>query len=281
MASSFPWQLYLFSLVNLVGLYGLFGDFCMLLTGSGEVCNSAEKVTSLYMSVCLVYVSVLFFVLTFLNHGNTPKLKRLAMYGANCAVAMFAGVIMTGSTRLGGFERSWYHLGDMVTFFALSIVLLLAAEGDSPAAVSSSPFTGLGINPKTLVLLAGLGTLSKLFLISDYIPLSYILEDESEVTDLARLFWNLVVVLMFEILLAITFALKYGDDMDLEGVTYAFILMTLIAWVYMIPILGFLRGELVKQGLFSVVVFIVICVVAIIGGRKQQRGYASVASVAT
>jgi hypothetical protein len=282
MNSPCPWQLYLFALVNLGGgisILGLLWDPCSLLTGDSP-CNSAERVTSVFWSVGFLYVGVLFYILTYLNKENAPKLKRLNMFAANCTAALFAGTIFTGSIRLGGFERSLFHIGDMLFIFALFVILVSAMDDVSPVAASTSPLTGLGVNPKSLLLLVAIACLIKLFACTDLLSYSYFLKDPDEFTDLARLFWNWTALQIFEILVAVLFALAYGDSKDQEAVTLAIVGMMIVSIAAMLPVLGYLKDGLLLQGCISAAIFIALSVVAVVGGRKQQRnGYEPVASM--
>jgi hypothetical protein len=274
-----PWQLYLFSFIHLLVFFLIFFDTCSLLTGSDEKCNTAEHLAALSMSIAFTYVGVFFGLLTFLNKQNAAKLKRLAMFATDCSAALFAAVIMVGSTKMGGIERSSFHIADMVTVFVLFLIMHGATHGDSPANPSHNIKEDLGFNPKGLILLVLILVTIKLFVLSDFMTFSFILGDPDAGTDLSRVFMGLTVVVMFEILLGTAFTLYYGDAKDQEAITIALASMIVVTALYMIPVWGHLRTGLMISGIVSLVVFIALCITAVVLGRKHQRaGYEEVSA---
>jgi hypothetical protein len=286
--TSCPWQLYLFAFTNLalaipmmsVGIFG--GGLCRLMF-IGESCDEVERVYSLYVGICALYVFALFYILTFGNKGKAPELKRLAMFATNCTVASFSGVICIGSTAMGGVERQALHIADMIWFFALFMVLVAAMADDSPVAGSRSPLVGLKfINPKALVLLIGIAVLIKMFVLTDFMDLFTFLnfDDDSVVTDLARALESLIAILLFEILFAAVFAVAYGNDKDQENFIYVVLGMTIIGGLSIIPIAEYFRSGLVKQAFVPAVVFFALCIFSLVQSRKDQRdGYETISTV--
>lgn len=266
-----PWQIYLFGLTNLCGILFPFFDVCSFFSGK-ESCNSTEHFMTFMMGYCITYLGVLLLVLTWMNHGDTPKTKRLAMIATNCAAVMFAAIVMTGSSKLNGFEIWWLHWGDMIWFLLMYIFLAGATADDSPVVgVSESPWSGMGVNCKTLLLLFVIATLLKLFAWTDIVNFSWLLRNPDEMSELALCCWHIGSAAMFEILLVFWFALVYGNEKDHEGVVFSIVGLTIVGIFYMIPVFGaYKEGLLMAKGLPSVIVLIVISIIAVIVGRRQR-----------
>jgi hypothetical protein len=284
-----PWQLYLFSTLHLCGIFALFFDVCSFLTGSGQACTSVEHITALMLGLTFVWVGVFFAVLTYRCHVHedaSSKLKRLAMLATDCSAALFAGVVMTGSTKFGGFERGSFHLLDMLFFFALYLVMQSETHSDGVLPAKSTPLkTGLAFfNCKALLLVLLVVMTLKIFFMSDMMSVDYLFEesdDEKHVTTaLARFFWDWSIIILFEAVLATAFVLYYGDFYDQEAVVMAMAAMEVVSFCYTIPIWSDVRADLLMTSLISMLVFIALCVVVIYVGRKQQQrsGYEPVVS---
>ena len=152
-----PWELYLFAFAHLGGAIVMyFVDSCRLLTSTS--CTDAEKIFESLAVLSLLYVGVIvrlmvfevytfdniacialkltfrfdvcqigsyqFTVLTFHNKSSAAKVTRLSNIALNGAVALLASVVFAGNSSFdGGIERSWMHMGDMLTAIILVGVL--------------------------------------------------------------------------------------------------------------------------------------------------------------
>jgi hypothetical protein len=131
------------------------------------------------LGLTFVWVGVFFGVLTYRCHqqdDGSSKLKRLAMLATDCSAALFAGVVMTGSTKFGGFERGSFHLLDMLFFFALYLVMQSETHGcDAAPPAKSTPLkTGLTFfNCKALLIVILVLMTLKIFFMSDVSLLIY------------------------------------------------------------------------------------------------------------
>ena len=292
MTTTVPWQLYVFSLLNLVvGIVCFFTSTftCNLIFGTKQC--SAEGVTTVLFplfSFCMTYIGALFTVLTALNHKRNEheKLKRLAFIALNCTVAMLVALIMTGPKHLGGVEKGWAHLGDMFTIFALLIIVSTAVVDDHDVAgvVSfSNLFQGLGVNPKTLLWLALVGGTVKLFLVSDFMSYHYILTDDADgsSSELSRVMWNWMVVFILQVLFVLFFAIGYGDYKDQESTVITIAVLSLFYGLFtLIGHKNTMKPSLFRQTIISLVVWIVLAIAAVVGGRRQQgrAGYETVST---
>jgi hypothetical protein len=253
-----------------LAMESLVADPCKLLTGTDNECNSTERVLSTCMAGGFLYVGVLFSVLTHLNRANAPKLKALSIFVATCVIMSLTGVIMTGSSRLGGFERDIFHICDMIFFFALFVVLVMAIGDDAPFAKRQSPLVGLGVNSKSVVLLGVIAILVELFIITDMLPYSYFLEDPVIDTDLARVMWGWQAISTFEILLGSVFALAYGDAKDQDAVALTFVGMTIVGLASIVPISHKIKADFLEHSFTRDAIVVGICVVGLTGGRLTK-----------
>ena len=285
MTMNAPWQLYIFCAVQLVGsfaMYGIVFDPCQLLSGKATCKSGAETYTARAMAIGFLYVGVFFLTLTFNNRTNAPKLKRLASMALNSAVAMLVGVMFTGSQRMGGVERHVFHLLDMIFMLLLLVVLMTAVMTDSEMEGIKTPFSNLGVNPKSFVLLVLVSVSLKLLVLNDFVsPSSFLVESDSE-THLSRTLWTWLSVCILEILFALWFALAYGDEQDYESITIATALMMIVSVLSVIPISNELVNGMMRATYIGVGVALAVAIVALVGGRRsnrQQQGYQTVSGV--
>ena len=102
--TSCPWELYLFAFCHIGGAIVLYlFDSCHLLTSTS--CTDAEKVFESFASLSMLYVGVIFTVLTYHNKTSAAKITRLSNFALNGAVAMLCAVIFAGNDAYGGVER--------------------------------------------------------------------------------------------------------------------------------------------------------------------------------
>lgn len=280
---SIPWQLYLFCVIHLIGSFAMYGfvwDPCQLLTNKGACHEGAEAYAARGMAIAFLYVGVFFLTLTILNRDSVPHHKRLANMATYSAVALLVGVMFTGSTSLGGFERSLFHFLDMITMVVLLCILASTNAVDSEMAEYKSPLTGLGVNPKTFVLLVTIATAVKFFVLSDAVNLSSFMADPTSATHLSNILGTWINVGMVEVLFALAFTLLFGTDQDYEAITIATALMMIVSLVSIIPLSNILMDGTMRSAYISLAVGIAIALVALIGGRKnRQQGYETVSNV--
>jgi len=283
-SSPFPWQLYLFALLNVAGgIVCCFNSVCDW--AFGKCSAEVEYVMLRGVAVSMLFVGVLFLVLTYINHvtdRNAAKLKRLAMVATQCTVALFVAVIMIGPRHLDGVEKGWAHLGDMITMAVLLVIMWTAIADDKEVAGvrGSDLYAGLGVNPKTLLWLFLVWAVVKLFLLSDFMSYTYMLNDIDAKSELARVLWNLMAVFVLMSVLIFFFAIAYGDYRDQEWTVIASVIIGIVA--------GFAftgsewRRGLLWQWVITASVLVVVSIVAIVWGRRSRRtsgGYTEVGDV--
>jgi hypothetical protein len=153
-------------------------------------------------------------------------------------------------------------------------------HSDAPAAKSTPLKNGFGFNCKALILLLLVIMTLKLFVMSDMMTVDYLLEESMTTTPLSRYFWDLSIIILFELLLATAFVLYYGDFYDQEAFIITVVALEVVCFLYSIPIWGMVRASLLPQALISMLVAIAVCVITIYVGRKQQQrsGYEQVST---
>lgn len=120
-----PWQLYTFSLVHiLAGLCMYVFDACRLVSQDGVSCIESEIVMSCIVGFSMLYVGVLWGIITYQNKHDNGKITRLSNMGINGATALLVSVIFAGNASYGGLENSWMHIGDMLTMIILLGILV-------------------------------------------------------------------------------------------------------------------------------------------------------------
>jgi hypothetical protein len=130
------------------------------------------------------------------------------------------------------------------------------------------------------VLLVTISVAVKLIVLNDFVSLSSFLKESDSETHLSQVLWSWLSVSMLEILFAVWFALAYGDEQDCESITIATALMMIVSVVSIIPISSELVNGMMRATYIGVGVGLVVAIVAIVGGRRnQQRGYETVSNV--
>ena len=148
-----PWQLYLFAFIHVGGGLAMYLlDSCKLLTSTS--CSGSEQVFETMIALSFLYVGVIFTVLTYHNKESVGKVTRLSNTALNGAIALLVGVIFTGNASYGGIERSWMHIGDMLTMIILVFVLWVRVSKTDVQWEQKNPINDdLGINCKTLLII--------------------------------------------------------------------------------------------------------------------------------
>eukprot|EP00581_Thalassiosira_minuscula_P000857 CAMPEP_0183743364 /NCGR_PEP_ID=MMETSP0737-20130205/65179_1 /TAXON_ID=385413 /ORGANISM="Thalassiosira miniscula, Strain CCMP1093" /LENGTH=557 /DNA_ID=CAMNT_0025978983 /DNA_START=116 /DNA_END=1790 /DNA_ORIENTATION=- len=119
-----PWELYLFAFIHLgAGIFMYLFDACLLTATSS--CTDTERVIEKMGILCLLYVGVMFTILTYHNKNEPGKITTLSNFSAYGATALLVSVVFFGNASLGGIERSWMHMGDVLTMIILLAVLTL------------------------------------------------------------------------------------------------------------------------------------------------------------
>lgn len=270
------WQLYTFSVSHILfglSFSGIFFDPCIFITDSA--CKEgAEVVTTRMASVGLLYVGAYFFILTYINYNKAPKLKRLSNMGLSCSVALLASIVFFGPRSQGGFERSSLYFFDLLIGMAL-IAIMGSAIGSSEMAERKSPFTDLGLNPKTFILLLAIIIIFKFIALSEFVSPSTFLADSDSVTSLSHFFWQWMVLILLTIFFPINFALMYGDEKDQEAITWTTVLMMVLSILFVMPLWNDFKDGYVTMGFVSFAVFFILALVAIFTG-KRRGGYETV-----
>ncbi|KAL7531559.1 hypothetical protein ACHAXR_004112, partial [Thalassiosira sp. AJA248-18] len=223
-------------------------------------------------------------VLTYHNKHTAAKITRLSNIALNCAMALLVSVIFAGNASLGGIERSLMHMGDMLTMIILVSILSARVAKDAEWAQTNPIDEGMGVNCKTLLLLFLILTAIKFVAYTDFIDPMKILADGSEMTDFAMWMWQFTAVLILEVFLAVIYAVLFDDDAGHELLVITIIVMSVVAaglfhsvQKYMSSWMGLNSNVLwIRLG-----VLILICIVAIVGGRRgssHRTGYQNVGS---
>jgi hypothetical protein len=251
------WQLYTFSAVNILfalSAYGIFFDSCQLI--KGESCKpGAEIYMTRMVSIGLLYIGVFFLVLTHINKTNAPKLGRLASMAMKCCVALLVSVIFFGPRSRGGVENSTLQCLDLIGCFVLIAIMASALINNTNMANSNSPFTGLGMNPKTFNLLITILMFINFIGLSEFVDISTMLADPASTTAFSHVMYQFLMVVLVMILLPLIFTLVYGDEKDNEIIMGALVVMVLVQTVSIIPIAdtmkeGSMTSEYISVGVF-------------------------------
>ena len=277
-----PWQLYTFAFLHaIVGILMYFVDTCRLLSQTSTPCTESEFVMARFMALSMLYIGVLFTVLTYHNKRSPAKITTLSNMALNGAVAVLVSTIFIGNASYyGGFERSWMHIGDVITFLVLVAILLARVSESNAEWARKNPLgDGLGVNCKSLLFLCVLLTTIKLLAYTDFIDPKNLLADGFKMTHFASWMWKFLAVLIFEALLAFCFALFFEDEAGQELVVSTVIVMTLIAAGSLVSVLKYMSDWRGMNGTglwIRLVVMIGVCLVAIVGGRlggTRRAGY--------
>lgn len=277
-----PWQLYTFAVMHILGglCMHLWNDFCSYIFPN-EIgsCVESEVVMGRLAAICLVYVGVIFTVLTFHNKDSPSKLDRLSAFAMNGSVALLAAVILAGNEAHGGLERSWMHIGDLLFMFLLVGIFAARVSRDDFSPEKKNPIgEGHGINCKSLLLVFTMMVFLMILMLSDIIHPEFMLADGLEMTKLSHYLLGLVLVLVLEILLGLTFSLLFDDYASHE-----FMIMT-IAVMEVVSVVSILDSTKYMNAFFTgiwkwIAVSIVfgVCAVVVIWGRRcSSRRYQAV-----
>mmetsp|Transcript_25475 Transcript_25475/g.55659 ORF Transcript_25475/g.55659 Transcript_25475/m.55659 type:complete len:300 (+) Transcript_25475:985-1884(+) len=284
-STSCPWQLYTFAFVHLLaGIFMYTFDVCKsVFPKNNQACVGSEIVMQRMAALSLLYVGVIFSVLTYHNKGSPSKITRLSSLALNGAVAVLVGVIFAGNNAFGGFERSWMHVGDMLAFFiVVGILSSRVCQQDAGWANKIPIRDGLGINCKSLLVLFVIMCTVKILALTDFVDPSMILADGLKLTKLAHYMWNFVAVLVLEVLFGLFFSLAFDDDASHELMIGTIVFMTLVSVASIFGIQDYMsdmygmngKGIWIKLG-----IVVGLCVVGIVGGRisgRRNTGYQGV-----
>ena len=254
-------------------------DACHLLfpTKQGS-CGESEQVMARLLAICLLYVAVLYSILTYHNKRFDDMITRLSNFALHSAVALLCSVIYAGNVNHGGLERGWMHWGDMLTMLLLVGILLARVSEDGVLwanKTSSGVLGGMGVNCKTLLLLFLVVTFLKVFALTEIEPEGLVLAEGVSMTKLATYMWNFVAVTVLEIAFALVFALLYDDGTCHELMVLAIAFMTLVAIGSLYPETKHMGGWYdfssntiwIKLG-----IVLGICATAVVGGRLTGAG---------
>jgi hypothetical protein len=111
-----PWQLYLFSFMHLLGGIAMYlMDVSKVLTGEGAPSTETEELMQRLAALSMLYVGVLFTAMTYHNKRTAANITTLSNVAFGGSTAFLASCVFTGNASLGGLEKSWMHIGDMLT----------------------------------------------------------------------------------------------------------------------------------------------------------------------
>lgn len=279
--TSCPWELYLFALVNIIGALAMYlMDACQLLTATA--CTDTEKVTVRFAAMCMLYVGVVYTVLTYHSKHSADKVTRLSNFALNCSVALLVSCVFAGNASLGGIERSWMHIGDVLSMIILVCILSArVAKTGAEWAQTNNFQEELGVNCKTLLLFFIVLTAIKFLAYTDFIDPMKLLAD-GEMTAVAQWMWNFVAVSILELLLAMFYSVLFDDNAGQELLVVTIVVMSLIAAGSIVSVQQYMSTWM---GLNSnaiwirVGVLIAVCLIAIAGGRRgssDRTGYSAV-----
>jgi hypothetical protein len=119
-----PWQLYLFSFYHLVpGLLMYFMDVSKFMTLAGTPSTQTELLMQRLLALSMLYVGALFTAITYHNKRSPAKITTFSNIALSCATAFLASCVFTGNASLGGIEKSWMHIGDMLAMAIIVAIL--------------------------------------------------------------------------------------------------------------------------------------------------------------
>lgn len=283
-SASCPWQLHTFTLMHLIGGIAMcFLNVCGLVfpTSLGS-CSGSEVVMGRMVALCLLYVGVIFGVLTYHVKASTEKLTRLSNMALNGATALLVSVIFAGNEAHHGLETSWMHMGDMLAMLVLvGILAARVSESDAVWANKNPLSEGHGVNCKSLLTLFTAMTLVKILVFSDFWDPNFLLADDVEMTRLAQYLWNLATVLLLEIFLGLFFSLLFDDKASHELMVFTVALLVAIIVPSFLGVSEHL-SETYQMGSTSMWIMVSValglCAIAIVGGRmgRTRDGYETV-----
>ncbi|KAL3790937.1 hypothetical protein HJC23_004919 [Cyclotella cryptica] len=278
-----PWQLYLFSFLHLfAGLFMYFIDVSKFMTLAGTPSTETESLMQRVLALSMLYVGVLFTAITYHNKRSAANITTFSNVALSCATAFLASCVFTGNASLGGIEKSWMHIGDMLTMAILVAILFCrVTQQGAEWAEKKAIGEGLGINCKTLLLFFLPITILKFFAYTDFIDPKIILADGLEMTELAHWMWTLVAVLIFECAMALSYTVFFDDSEGHEVVVATMAAMTLLAGCSVYSVQGYMSSWMGMNGSglwIKIAVMIGVCIAAVVGGRMggHRAGYSNV-----
>jgi hypothetical protein len=280
--TSCPWELYLFAFVHIAAAICMYiFDSCRLLTSTP--CNDAEHVFENVVALSLLYVGVIFTVLTYHNKQSADKISRLSNVALNGATALLVSVVFIGNSSFGGIERSWMHIADVLTMMILVAVLVeRVSKPGAEWAQKNDLWEGMGINCKTLLLLFMALTAIKFVAYCDFIDPLKLLKDGSDMSDWCYWTWKFTAVLIFEVFLAFMYAVLFDDTAGQELLVIAVVVMSVVAAVTIYSVQEHMSTWMGLNGSglwIRLGIFVLVCLVAIAGGRRgdsDRSGYQTV-----
>ena len=99
-----------------------FTDVSTFLT-LGKKSTEAEEMMQRIAALSMLYVGVLFTAMTYHNKHSAANITTLSNVGFSCSTAFLASCVFTGNASHGGLERSWMHIGDMLTVSVIACLL--------------------------------------------------------------------------------------------------------------------------------------------------------------
>ena len=88
-----------------------------------DTSTQAEELMQRLMALSMLYVGVLFATITYHGKQSQAKITTLSNVALSCATAFLASCVFTGNASHGGLEKSWMHIGDMLTMSIIIAVL--------------------------------------------------------------------------------------------------------------------------------------------------------------
>lgn len=307
-----PWQLYLFSFMHLLGGVAMYlMDVSRVMTGQGTPSTGSEEMMQRLAALSMLYVGVLFTAMTYHNKRSAANITTLSNVALSCATAFLASCVFTGNASLGGLEKSWMHIGDVLTMSIIVGVLFSRVTQTGTTFLiedcwlmffvtylklmyHSIPYTtgaewaekkalgeGLGMNCKTLLLLFLPLTILKFIAYTDFIDPTKLLAEGLEMTRLAHWMWNIVVILIFECAMALIYTILFDDAHGHEVVIMSMAAMTLLAGCSIYSVQGYLSSWMGINGngmWIKITIMVGVCILAVVGGRMggHREGYTKV-----
>ena len=133
----------------------------------------------------------------------------------------------------------------------------------------------LGVNCKTLLLLFLVLTAFKFVAYTDYIDPMKLLAEGSEMTDFGVWMWKILAVMIFEVFLAILYAVMFDDEAGQELLVFAIIAMSVISAGFIASVQKYMSSWMGMNSnalWIRLGIFIIVCIVAVIGGRRGSSG---------
>ncbi|KAL7553135.1 hypothetical protein ACHAWF_016387 [Thalassiosira exigua] len=202
----------------------------------------------------------------------------------NGSVALLVSVVFAGNASFGGIERSWMHMGDMLSSIILIAVLIIRVSKSDAGWAQKNPINeGMGLNCKTLLLIFLAMVVIKFVVYCDFMDPLVMLADGSEMTDFSFWMWKFTAVLILETFLAILHAVLFDDDAGQELVVFTMMILLIITGISIQSVQKYMSSWMGMNDSIGLWVwvgaFVVISILAIAGGRRggsHRSGYQAV-----